>query len=71
MKEVNNAFITRIDSDQKLLIAVSPDKEVESISGSVPIDMMNFVNFSNRVPRSMQHKKFKYNSPYLADFGRG
>jgi len=70
MSQLNHAFITRIESDPKLLIAVSPDKEIETIDGSCPIDLMDRVNFSNRVPRAVQHKKFQLNSPYLADFGR-
>ena len=44
-KAQNALFCDKIESDPRLLIIVAPDKSVESIDGSVPIDTMTNVNF--------------------------
>ena len=50
------------------MIAVTPDKHVESLDGHLPIDIMDGVNFRNRLPYKMTHKKTCLKSPFLAKF---
>ena len=49
-------------------MAVTPDKNIESINGSLNFDLMTNVNFSNRLPKHLVIKKQESVIPYVGQY---
>jgi len=68
LKLVNRRFIEKCESNEHMILAVTPDKNVESINGTLNFDFMTDVNFSNRLPKHLQIKKQESCIPYVGQY---
>jgi hypothetical protein len=49
----NRSFVQSLETSPHFLTVVTPDSDLEVLDGVVPIDIMNKVNFSGRMPRKI------------------
>ena len=61
-----------MESEPGLLMVVTPDKNVVSLDGHLPMDIMTGINFNNRMPRKITHKNYPNSkNPYFEKVKRG
>jgi hypothetical protein len=61
-----------LETEPGFLLAVTPDKHIESIDGHMPLEIMTGINFNKAMPRKITHRKYhKAKSPYMEKIKKG
>ena len=68
MKISNRRFREKCENSESMMLAVTPDKNLENISGSFNFDLMTSVNFSNRVAKNKAFRKQESPIPYVGQY---
>jgi len=67
-KSHNREFIDMVERSKNLLLAVTPDREVQSIDGIIPFEMITDVNLSKRSPQKWFFKKPEINHAFKGEY---